>query len=190
MTLSSIKADPLNKLKHPGQHRTQPKTCSAAFCSQWPTAYSNCWYHTIGPKEKKNHNWQCTIKKLLIYEIPCSEIKRIYYLLELQWNGLLVLFGKGFFKVRPRKTHLTFKQDPTKPQSFLKVGVVEINTLSRHSLKIKSNFTWKRVTEFWLYLFTWSDWVNSSTYSSNLFVFLHSVNQKTNRFWFEIDISV
>lgn len=34
MTLSSIKADPLNRLKHPGLHNTEPNTCSAVFCSQ------------------------------------------------------------------------------------------------------------------------------------------------------------
>lgn len=48
-TLSSIKAVPLNRLKHPGLHSTEPNTCSAVFCSQWPTAYSNFWYHTMGP---------------------------------------------------------------------------------------------------------------------------------------------
>lgn len=48
-TLSSIKAEPRNKLKHPGLHSTEPNTCSAVFCSQWPTAYSNFWYHTMGP---------------------------------------------------------------------------------------------------------------------------------------------
>lgn len=52
ITLSSIKADPLNKLKHPGLHSTEPNTCSAVFCSQWPTAYSNFWYHTMGPGMK------------------------------------------------------------------------------------------------------------------------------------------
>lgn len=48
-TWSSIRADPLNRLKHPGLHSTEPNTCSAVFWSQWPTAYSNFWYHTMGP---------------------------------------------------------------------------------------------------------------------------------------------
>lgn len=42
-------AEPRNRLKQPGLHKTQPVTCSVAFCSQWLTAYSNIWYHTIGP---------------------------------------------------------------------------------------------------------------------------------------------
>lgn len=29
--------------------RTQPSTCSVAFCSQWPTAYSKVWYHFMYP---------------------------------------------------------------------------------------------------------------------------------------------
>lgn len=41
----------LNKVKHPGLHNTQPNTCSVVFCNQWPTAYSNCWYQTTGPRE-------------------------------------------------------------------------------------------------------------------------------------------
>ena len=53
MTLSSISADPRKSEKQPGQQRTLPSLCSAAFCSQWPTAYSNCWYQTIGPAIEK-----------------------------------------------------------------------------------------------------------------------------------------
>lgn len=36
-------------LKHPGQHRTVPSTCSAVFWNQWPRAYSYTWNHTMGP---------------------------------------------------------------------------------------------------------------------------------------------
>ncbi len=56
-TLSSISADPLNRLKQPGLHRTEPNTCSAVFWSQWPTAYSNFWYHTIGPETRGHITW-------------------------------------------------------------------------------------------------------------------------------------
>ena len=41
ITLSSISAEPRKREKQPGEQRTQPRTCSVAFCSQWPTAYSN-----------------------------------------------------------------------------------------------------------------------------------------------------
>ena len=34
ITLSSIRAEPLNREKQPGEQRTQPSTCSVAFCSQ------------------------------------------------------------------------------------------------------------------------------------------------------------
>ena len=53
-TLSSMRAEPLNRLKQPGEQRTEPNTCSAVFWSQCPTAYSNFWYHTIGPLEEGN----------------------------------------------------------------------------------------------------------------------------------------
>ena len=36
ITLSSIRALALNKLKQPGEHITHPIICSVAFCSQWP----------------------------------------------------------------------------------------------------------------------------------------------------------
>lgn len=49
ITLSSMSAEARNKEKHPGEHSTQPIMCSVAFCSQWLMAYSNFWYHTIGP---------------------------------------------------------------------------------------------------------------------------------------------
>ena len=45
MTLSSMTAMPLKREKHPGLQRTHPITCSVDFCSQWPMAYSNFWYH-------------------------------------------------------------------------------------------------------------------------------------------------
>lgn len=45
-------ADPRNREKQPGLQSTQPNMCSAAFCSQWPIAYSNFWYHTMGPERQ------------------------------------------------------------------------------------------------------------------------------------------
>lgn len=64
-TLSSIKADPLNRLKHPGLHSTEPNTCSAVFCSQWPTAYSNFWYHTMGPGMADSDRDKCEMRDKL-----------------------------------------------------------------------------------------------------------------------------
>ena len=56
MTLSLIRASALNKLKQPGEHSTQPNTCSVAFCSQWAMAYSNFWYQIMGPKDRYIHH--------------------------------------------------------------------------------------------------------------------------------------
>ena len=47
ITLSSMIALARKREKQPGLQRTQPRTCSVAFCSQWPTAYSNFWYLTL-----------------------------------------------------------------------------------------------------------------------------------------------
>lgn len=71
ITLSSIRARPRNKLKQPGLHNTQPITCSVAFCSQWPIAYSNFWYQTINPeplviKTICIHYFHHVIHKLLV----------------------------------------------------------------------------------------------------------------------------
>ena len=49
ITLFFIRLDTRIRLKHPGEHKTQPRTCSADFPNQWPTAYSNLWNITMGP---------------------------------------------------------------------------------------------------------------------------------------------
>jgi len=64
ITLSSIKADPLNSENAPGAQSTQPRTCSAAFCSQWEMAYSNLWYHTMGPTWQNDHRYAIEEKRL------------------------------------------------------------------------------------------------------------------------------
>ncbi|TNN56733.1 hypothetical protein EYF80_033078 [Liparis tanakae] len=61
ITLSSISAAALNRLKQPGLQSTQPNTCSAVLCSQWPTAYSNFWYQTMGPA-METHNRHCLVR--------------------------------------------------------------------------------------------------------------------------------
>ena len=58
MTLSSSRAEPRKRLKQPGLQRTQPSTCSVDFWNQWPTAYSNTWYHTNGPANESNSHLQ------------------------------------------------------------------------------------------------------------------------------------
>ena len=44
-----MSAEPRKSEKQPGEQSTQPIMCSVAFWNQYPIAYSNFWYHTIGP---------------------------------------------------------------------------------------------------------------------------------------------
>ena len=49
ITLFFIRLEIRIRLKQPGEHKTQPRTCSADFPNQCPTAYSNLWNITMGP---------------------------------------------------------------------------------------------------------------------------------------------
>ena len=71
-TLSSKMALALNKLKHPGLQSTHALTCSVDFCSQWLTAYSNFWYHAIGPTNHRSKETMtlCQLDKSKLYRFP------------------------------------------------------------------------------------------------------------------------
>ena len=79
ITLSSMMADPLNREKHPGEQSTHPRTCSVAFCIQWPSAYSNFWYQTIGP-EIRSVSWYRFGISLYYNDIVWFIMRALYHL--------------------------------------------------------------------------------------------------------------
>lgn len=107
MTLSSMSADPLNKLKHPGLHRTHPSICSAAFCSQWPMAYSKIWYQTRAPGSKHklvhhaNVNLQCGVVWRNIHFLLSSirfYAQSLIIMLAFETTSRVIVWGSLWFK--------------------------------------------------------------------------------------------